>query len=427
MVDNILLQRSKALLIGVYTESDQLALCQEYLEELSLLADTYGVDTAGVTSCLVRKFEAATLLSQDKIESLVQKAVELGAQLVIFDHEITPAQQRNLEVYFKMPVMDRTEVIIEVFAQRAQTKEAQLQVELAKTRYQAPRLKRMWSHLSRQAGTGGGSKYLKGEGEKQIEIDRRLLKRRIDLLQKEIREIRAIRGTQRQARLRSEIPIFALVGYTNAGKSTLLNALTAAGVFVEDKLFATLDTTTRKFELVNHQQVLLIDTVGFIRKLPHLLVAAFKSTLEEAVKADILIHVIDVSHPMAAEQAATTLEVLKELDAEKKPIITVLNKMDRVQENPGMLHRLRLTYPKTVCLSALQRTGFDDLERVMLQEISKTRRTVQLRIPQSEYGTVSGMIHAGHILDQDYNGNDVLIKIDLPAQVIGRLQKYIEL
>lgn len=417
----------RALLISVYHGTTQKAVCEEHLDELALLAETYGIEVAHKEPCPVRKFDASTFVTKGKLEELIKKAHDLQVDMVIFDDEITPAQQRNLQKAFEKSVLDRTEVILGVFAQRAQTKEARLQIELAKIKYEAPRLKRMWSHLSRQQGTGssgGGGAYLKGEGEKQIEIDRRILKRKIDLLQKEIQEVRAHRDTQRIARARSEIPVFAIIGYTNAGKSTLLNALTDAEVLVENKLFATLDTTTRKFTLPNNQDILLIDTVGFIRKLPHLLVAAFKSTLEEAIEADILLHLVDVSHPMAEEQAATTHEVLKELGAQNKPIVTVLNKIDKC-DNPAMIRRIRMSYPKNVQISALTHQGFEELKEVMIQELSKQRSYVKMRIPQSEYAIVSEVMRVGNILNQDYEGNDVLLTVDLPKQLASKLSRYI--
>lgn len=415
-----------ALLIAAYQGAAQKMICNEHLSELALLVDTYGMKAVQQEACPTRKFEASTFLTKGKLEEMIQLSKELKVDVVIFDDEITPGQQRNLEAAFGIPVLDRTEIILGVFAQRAQTKEARLQIELAKIKYEAPRLKRLWTHLSRQAGTsgsGGGGGYTKGEGEKQIEIDRRILQRKIDMLQKELEEVRAYRETQRQARVRSEIPVFAIIGYTNAGKSTLLNALTDAGVFVEDKLFATLDTTTRKFTLKNNQDILLIDTVGFIRKLPHLLVAAFKSTLEEAIEADILILLIDVSHPMAEEQAATTHEVLKELSAGNKPIITVLNKIDKC-EHPTIIHRIRMSYPKNVQISALLHQGFDDLQEVMIQEISKQRNIVTLRIPQSEYASVSEVMRLGNILKQEYDENDVILKVDLPASLASKMKRF---
>jgi len=422
-------QVKRALLIAVYQGAQQKAICGEHLTELALLVKTYGKEAVHSEACPLRKFDASTFLTKGKLEELVQKAEELKVDAVIFDDEITPAQQRNLEAAFKIPVMDRTEIILGVFAQRAQTKEAKLQIELAKIKYEAPRLKRLWTHLSRQAGTsgsggsGGGGGYLKGEGEKQIEIDRRILKRKVSYLQDQLEEVKAYRETQRQSRVRSEIAVFAIIGYTNAGKSTLLNALTDAGVFVEDKLFATLDTTTRKFTLKNNQDILLIDTVGFIRKLPHLLVAAFKSTLEEALEADILLHLVDASHPMAEEQATTTHEVLRELNAGAKPIITVLNKIDRC-EHPAMIHRLRMSYPKNVLISALHHQGFDELQEMMIHELSCRRQLIELRIPQSEYAVVSEIMRLGHIITQEYEENDILLKVDLPLNLTNKVKKY---
>lgn len=419
-------ENQKALLVSTYHGSAQLKICHEHLEELELLVKTFGVETVHKIACAIRKFDASIYVGKGKLEELIQIANEKNVDLVIFDDEITPAQQRNLQKAFNRTVMDRTEVILGVFAQRAQTKEARLQIELAKIKYEAPRLKRLWTHLSRQQGTsgsGGGGAYLKGEGEKQIEIDRRILKRKIDQLQKEIEEVRAHRDIQRTSRIRSEIPVFAIIGYTNAGKSTLLNSLTDADVFVEDKLFATLDTTTRKFTLKNNQEILLIDTVGFIRKLPHLLIAAFKSTLEESIEADILLHLIDASHPMAEEQAATAHEVLKELGAGRKPIITVLNKIDKAP-SASLIHRLRMTYPKNIQISALTHEGFDELQEVMIHELSRQRKLIDVRIPQSEYAIVSEIMRVGHILTQEYDENDVVLRVDVPSTLANKLSAY---
>lgn len=420
----------KAFLVSVYKGgATQKPISQEHLQELSLLAETYGVEVLHKETCAIRRYDAATYVTEGKLQELVDKAKEYHVNLVIFDDEIAPSQQRNLEKAFGVPVIDRTELILGVFAQRAQTKEARLQIELAQVKYEAPRLKRLWTHLSRQKGTagssggGGGGGYTKGEGEKQIEIDRRILKRKIDQLQNEIEEVKSHRETQRSSRQRSQIPVFALIGYTNVGKSTLLNALTNAGVFVEDKLFATLDTTTRKFTMMNGQEILLIDTVGFIRKLPHLVVAAFKSTLEEAFEADILLHLVDVSHPMAEEQAETTFEVLRELNSESKPVITVLNKIDLCSDQQ-MINRMRLKYPRTVQISALNKTGFEDLQNAMVEELSKQRKVLNLRIPQSEYAVVTEITRIGHVIKQDYEDNDVLLQIELPAGLAERMKKY---
>lgn len=420
----------QALLVSVYKGSNQLSLCEEHLQELQLLAETYGLTVIEKFPCLVRKFDAATQVTEGKLNEIIELSKQCQAGLIIFDDEISPSQQRNLEKLFGLPVIDRTELILGVFGQRAQTKEARLQIELAQRKYEAPRLKRLWTHLSRQAGSAGGGSsggggYLKGEGEKQIEIDRRILKRQMEQLQREIEEVRAHRETQRSARQRSDIPIFSIIGYTNVGKSTLLNALTEAQVLVENKLFATLDTTTRKFMLPNNQEILLVDTVGFIRKLPHLLVAAFKSTLEEAMQADILLHLIDVSHPLAEEQAHTTFEVLKELGAEQKPILTIFNKVDLCQDQ-AMLIRLRLRYPKTVSISAKEKIGLDLLQELMVQELNKQRRSVNLRIPQSQYAIVSEVMRAGNILKQEYEENDVVIHADIPIALAGKLKRYVQ-
>lgn len=417
--------RPRALLVTVF-RNDLVSrdLAEDHLEELSLLTETYGVDAADSMLLPCRKFLAATLMTTGKLEELVAHVEEIKPDVVIFDDEISPAQQRNLEKILRVPVIDRTEVILGVFADRAHTKEAKLQVELARVQYQLPRLKNLWTHLGRQAGTmGGGGAYLKGEGEKQIEIDRRIVKKRINTLRDEIHDLASHRETLRSSRQKSHLPVFGLVGYTNAGKSTLLNALTGTDAFVEDKLFATLDTTTRKLTLANNQEMLLIDTVGFIRKLPHQLVAAFRSTLEEAAYADILLHVVDVSHPAAAEQADTTIQVLKELGAADKPIITVLNKIDRCKDLQ-MAARIRLKFPHTVQISALTRQGFAELEEMMLEELKKRRTTVKLRIPQKEYGIVNEILRQGHLLQQEYEENDILIQIELPVSLAQRLAKY---
>ncbi|MBS3904843.1 MAG: GTPase HflX [Simkania sp.] len=411
-----------AFLIGTYASGSDKKLCEDNLAELERLGETFGLETLGKMACPIKKIDAAAFLGKGKIDEIKLLAEDAKAEVILFDDEISPHQQRNLEQSFQKPVIDRTELIIEVFAQRAQTREARLQIELARVKYQIPRLKRLWTHLSRQVSGGGG--YLKGEGEKQIELDRRMLRRRIVRLQEEIDEVKAQRETQRSGRLRSGIPTFAIVGYTNAGKSTLLKALTKADVFVEDKLFATLDTTTRKFSLPNRQEILLIDTVGFIRKLPHMLVAAFRSTLEEATHTDILLHLIDSSSPNAEAQAEATYEVLKELNADQHPIITVLNKIDACP-NPLILHKLRIKYPKTIAISALHGTGFDLLMDAMIAELSALRKLVKLRIPQSHYALVSELMRDGKVLNSDYEGDDVVLEVEIPRQLEHKVLPFL--
>ncbi|MCC5832151.1 MAG: GTPase HflX [Chlamydiales bacterium] len=415
-------EESWAFLIGAYKGAGNLKICEEHLDELENLAETFGVPTLEKIPCPIRKIEASTFLPSGKLEEIAHLLQEKKANLVIFDEEISPAQQRNLEKALKVAVMDRTELILEIFAQRAQTKEARLQIELARTKYEFPRLKRLWSHFSRQRARGG---YLKGEGEKQIEIDRRLLKRRLERLSQELKEVKRYRETQSAARRRSGIPAFAIVGYTNAGKSTLLNALTQADVLVEDKLFATLDPTTRKFTLPNNQEVLLTDTVGFIRKLPHTLVAAFRSTLEAALHDDVLLHLIDASHPLAEEHAETTRALLKELDAQEESIITVLNKVDLCKDRQ-MIDRLRIRFPKTVTISATHAIGFDELAQMMMRELQEKRKIVKLKIPQSEYALVATLRREGNILYEEYEENDILLRAEVPIILLHRFDEYLD-
>lgn len=416
-------QQTKALLVGTY-ETGKKEECEEHLGELESLGHTYGVVTALKLPCPMRQIDAGTFLGKGKIDEIKALALEHGCDLVVFDEEISPQQQRNLEKLLERVTIDRTELILAVFAQRAQTREAKLQIELASCRYQLPRLRKLWTHLGRQRTGGSGGGFLKGEGEKQIEIDKRILKKQIDKLQNELEEVKRHRQTQRRARERTGIPTFAIIGYTNVGKSTLLKALTDADVLVENKLFATLDTTTRQYTLPNKQNILLIDTVGFIRKIPHQLIAAFKSTLEEAVQADILLHLIDVSHPQAPAQAAATYEVLKELEALNRPVITVLNKVD-LCPNRLLIDRVRFKYPKTVEISALNQTGFDRLMELMVREIAALRKVVHLRIPQSQYALVSELMREGRVIASEYQENDILMEVEIPHHVERKVTHYV--
>lgn len=419
---NLAQGEKRALLIGTYKQDKE--ICIEQLDELKSLGDTYGLQTVSRLPCPVREISAATFLGKGKVEEIRSLVKEHRCGLAIFDDEISPQQQRNLEKIFECSVIDRTELILAVFAQRAQTKEAKVQIELATLRYQLPRLKRLWTHLHRQRSGGASGGAVKGEGEKQIELDRRIIRRQIEKLQGELENVKKQRHTQRQLREKTGIPTFAIIGYTNSGKSTLLKALTDADVLVEDKLFATLDPVTRKYSLPNNQAILLVDTVGFIRKIPHQLVAAFRSTLEEAVQADILLHLIDVSNPRAEMQADATFEVLKELAATDRPILTCLNKIDKI-EDPLMVHRMRVKYPKIVGISALHRTGFDALMDLMTQEISLLRKVVHLRIPQSRYALVSEIQKEGKIISCEYEDNDVLLKIEIPHHLEKKVSQFV--
>ena len=411
----------QVLLVGAYfhTSSKQEALA--HLLELKSLVDTLDIEVPEVALCPIRKFDISTYIGKGKVEELVQKAKKSGVQAIIFDDEILPSQVRNLEKAFKLPVLDRTEVILEVFSKRAKTNEAKLQIELARSMYQLPRLKRMWTHLSRQRAKGG---YLRGTGEKQIETDRRLLKTRISQLKEQIKKITKDRNIQRAKREKSGIPTFAIVGYTNAGKSTLMKALTDADVLIEDKLFATLYTTTRKMTLPNNQDILLIDTVGFIRKIPTNLVASFKSTLEEAVLGDVLLHIVDVSDPQALDHATQTIEVLQELGVDKRPIITVLNKVDECKDK-SLFDHIRLLYPSVVEISAKKGEGFEELFERMQEKLSSLRCQIKVRIPQKDYGVVHNLLEEGQVVWQNYLENHVEMEVNLPKSKASRYESYL--
>jgi GTPase len=411
----------KALLVGTYKKSTEKELCKEHLEELEQLGNTLNIETIKKLPCPLRKIDSGTFLGKGKIEEFAELKKELDLDIIIFDDDIQPSQQRNLEKILQCPVIDRTEVILDVFYQHAQTHESKIQVELARVRYQFPRLKRMWTHLSRQQG---GGLFLKGDGEKQMEIDKRLLQKKLDALEKELKKICLHRETQRAARSKSQIPTFAIVGYTNSGKSSLLAALTQAEVFVKDQLFATLDTLTRRYKLSNNQDVLITDTVGFIRKIPHNLVAAFRSTLEESVQADILLHLVDSSHPLAQEQAEESLEVLKKLNAQDKPIITLLNKIDKLS-SPCEANRFRFLFEKSILISAETKEGFKDLEEAMMREIANLREEISLKIPQDHYELVTQLKSQGQVFSEDYEDNDVLIKASIPKPLIYQYKDYL--
>jgi len=415
--------KAKALLIGCYKSGQERQACEDHLDELAGLCDTFGLEPLQRLACPLRAIDASTYLGSGKVEEIAALVREQCLDLCVMDEEILPSQQRNLERSLRVPVLDRAEVILGVFAQRAQTKEARLQVELAQAKLQLPRLRRLWTHLGRQSGGGGGPQ--RGEGEKQIELDKRMLRSRIERLEREMKKVQQHRAVQRAARERHGPPSFAIVGYTNAGKSTLINALTDAGVLAEDKLFATLDTTTRKFTLPNHQDILLTDTVGFIRKLPHQLIEAFRSTLEEALFSDILIHVVDASHPDAVNQANTTIDVIKQLGGADKPMLTVLNKVD-LPAAANNVTRLRLMLPRCLQISALNKTGFEDLFEAIEMSISSLRTLLKLRIPLTDYAAIS-KIHQEHgqIVSQIYEDSDVLVECEVPKAAAMQWQQYL--
>lgn len=409
----------RALLVGIYHRKEQEPEAANLLEELGALTETLGVPIAGKMLARVPNPQARLLTGTGKADEIVALAKDLKADVIIFDNELTPGQQRNWEELSELAVIDRQEVIIDIFAQRAQTKEAVLQVELARLKYSLPRLTRKWAHLGRMGGGIGG----RGEGETQLEVDRRLVRKDIDKLKAELEQVRAQRATQRKQRERTPLPNAAIVGYTNAGKSSLLRRLTDADVLVEDKLFATLDTTTRKIVLPSHQILLLTDTVGFVRKLPHHLVEAFKATLEEALVADFLIHLVDASHAQAIEFHHTTLAVLKDLGADTKQVVTVLNKMDRVGDE-GQREVLRRNFPDAIFASVHTGAGMEELF-VRLDELLADRiRRVELLIPPDRSDLVSLVHRSGHVLTTEYEEGGTRLTATLPPKYLARVAEF---
>ena len=367
-------KREQAILVGVALPFQSKWQVEELLHELALLTETAGADVVERVIQERQRIDPAYYIGRGKAEFLATLVREHTADLVIFDDDLTPAQVKNLEKSIGVKIIDRSGLILDIFARRARTKEAKTQVELAQLRYLLPRLTRQWTHLSRQQGGIG----TRGPGETQLEVDRRRLRERIAKLCKALKKIDVGRRVRRAGR--KDFVRVALVGYTNSGKSTLLNALTKAEVFTEDQLFATLDATTRLAHLENGEHVLLTDTVGFLRKLPHHLVASFKGTLEEAVEADLLLHIVDVSHPHFEEQMVAVREVLDELDILEKPCLLVYNKIDRLN-GTALLGRLEKDHPNSVAVSALKGDGLDTLKTKILSyarhvEVRKTKSSV---------------------------------------------------
>lgn len=409
-----------AFLVGVYFDRRDEPEAASLLEELEDLVDTLGVGVTGRELVLVRDQNKAYLTGSGKKDEIIQSARGLGCDCIIFDNQLNPMQQRNWERDADLTVIDREEVILDIFAMRAQTREARLQVDLARMQYALPRMARMWGHLDRQRGGAGGGKgggaATRGEGEKQIEVDRRLARDRIDRVRRELEEVRRQRATQRKERERNPIPHAAIVGYTNAGKSTLLNVLSGSQVLAEDKLFATLDPTTRRVELPDGQSLLLTDTVGFVRNLPHRLVQAFKATLEESVLADFLIHVVDASAPYAQRFHDTTCEVLRELGAEEKRSIVVLNKTDLIPDGTAM-QKLRRAFPGAVFASLKTGTGLEELRHALNDLLRDRVQRMSLRIPQARGDLIHQLHRDGKVLSETYEGNDVLVSAIVSKQV----------
>ena len=410
----------RVFLVGAELKSGSTVDARESLDELAELAGTAGATIIGEGTQKIDRPHAATFIGKGKAVEFAENCKQGEVDTVIFDDELSPAQTRNLEKIFDCKVLDRTALILDIFAQRARTREGKMQIELAQLQHILPRLTRFWTHLSRQKGGIG----MRGDGETQLEVDRRRILERISRLRRELENVRQHRTTQRRGRQRSKWPLVSIVGYTNAGKSTLLNALTGSEVLAEDKLFATLDPTTRRLRLPTNQNALLSDTVGFIRKLPHQLVESFKATLEEVVEADILMHVVDASNPGAAEQIESVKEVLREIDSEEKPTLMVFNKIDQLPENNGNLHWLK-ERDHAVAVSAKTGEGLEALTDELGTMLRPIRSHLRLTIPQSNGQALARLRAVGQIDEEYYEANDVHLTARIPPHMRDQFEQFI--
>jgi GTP-binding protein HflX len=409
----------RALLIGLEQQGVSKWDLQDSLEELAELANSAGAEVVDTVTQKLQKPTAPYYIGKGKAESIKESIQARQVTSVIFDDELSPAQGRNLETLLARKVLDRTQLILDIFAQRARSREGRLQIELAQLQYLLPRLTRMWHHLSRQTGGIG----TRGPGETQLEVDRRRVQERIGRLERELEAVRKTRAVQREGRRRHQWPVAAVVGYTNAGKSTLLNLLTGADVLAENKLFATLDPTTRSFVLPNKQRVLLTDTVGFLRKLPHTLIESFKATLEEVNEADLLIHIVDLSHPRVDEQMQAVDNVIKELGAFGKQTMTVFNKIDRLANDElATIYTKRV--PNSVAISARTGEGVSKLVQALENTLSSWRLRLRFRVPANESALIAEIHRVGHVLELRYEGNDALIVAHVPPHLEQKLERY---
>jgi GTP-binding protein HflX len=405
----------------VELKSGETRATRESLDELGELAETAGGEVVGEGTQKVETINPATYIGKGKAGEFAKFCAQQNVDTVIFDDELSPAQTRNLEKIFEIKILDRTALILDIFSQRARTREGKLQIELAQLRHLLPRLTRFWGHLSRQSG---GIGMRGGEGETQLEADRRKVSERIDRITNDLDAVRRQRETQRAGRQRSQWPLASIVGYTNAGKSTLLNKLTGADVLAKDILFATLDPTTRRLRLPTNQNILLTDTVGFIRKLPHGLVEAFKATLEEVVQADLLLHVADISHPQADEQIAAVNTVLDEIGAGDKPTMMVFNKVDQLNGG-NALTRLRELYPNSVAISATCGTGLEELLAEIGSQIRPERELLRLKIPHEQSAVIARLHKVGQVLERRYLAKTAKFKARIPPQHHAEFAEFI--
>ena len=427
---NTEIQSKKAVLVGIKLRHDIHSEVEESIRELADLATTSGIK---VTCELIQTKaapNAAHFIGQGKLGEIKITADQTKSEIVVFDADLSPAQTRNIEKVLNLVVIDRTGLILQIFAQRAQTKEAKLQVNLAQLQYALPRLTRMWTHLSRQAtagsgaasgGTGRSGGAVRGAGETQLQIDRKLISHQISHLKKVLRDVERQRQVQRHNR--AKIVNISLVGYTNAGKSTLFNALTSADQLAEDKLFATLDPTTRTVELPKNQEVLLTDTVGFIKKLPHQLVAAFKATLEEVAESNLLLHIVDASHSQIDLHIQIVNNVLQEIGASNVPSLIVFNKIDQVNE--ALLCMLQIKHPRSLMISALQGNGTQNLKSHIADIISKHDICLSISLSYQDAKARDYVYNHGHVVSADYQTEEILIQAQLPRRHLKPLDQLL--
>ncbi|MBI3881098.1 MAG: GTPase HflX [Verrucomicrobia bacterium] len=412
----------RAFLVGVELKSRPEWETTDSLDELTQLAQTAGAEVVGTGRQRLDAPVSATFIGKGKAEEFAAQCTADAVDTVIFDDELGPNQSRNLEKVFACKILDRTELILDIFARRARTREGKLQVELAQLQHLLPRLTRFWTHLSRQSG---GIGMRGGEGESQLESDRRKVQERIEKISGELGKVRQQRLTQRAGRQRTQWPLASIVGYTNAGKSTLLNSLTGAEVLAEDKLFATLDPTTRRLRLPTNQNVLLSDTVGFIRKLPHKLVESFKATLEEVVNADLLVHVVDLSHPKVEEQIVAVDEVLREIGAAEKPVLMVFNKVDRF-EGRERLNAFQEKFPtNSVGVSAKTRAGFDELLGHLGTMLRPIRELVELAVPHESSAVIAKLHAVGQVVERDYTGAQARFTARVAPHLMHEFERFV--
>lgn len=425
--------REKAFVVGVEIRSEpSLLSLSDSMAELELLAETAGLEVIGETTQRLDRPHPATLIGSGKLEEIKMLVEDSLADVVLFDVELSPRHQRELEELIGPPVkvIDRTALILDIFAQHANTREGILQVELAQLEYRLPRLTRAWTHLARQAGGGGGRAGsvggvgLRGPGETQLEVDRREIHRRISILKAELEKVREHRSRHRIQRKRSQIPVVAIVGYTNSGKSTLLNELAKTDVYVADQLFATLDPTTRRVNLPGGHAVLFTDTVGFIQKLPTQLVAAFRATLEEIAESDLILHLVDITHPNAQAQSLAVHQTLQEIDAGKIPSITILNKIDLLPDPQEAQRRLE-GFPRSYAISAKKRTGVSEMLEAVENILFESFAPITVRLPYQQGRLISLFHEQGHIQKMDHTRGGVIIQGSLPGRLIAQFQPFI--